>query len=122
MLLPACSDSGPQRFQISGEAKFDGKPIPFGDVVFTPDGSKGNSGPQGVALIKNGKYDTRDKDGKGIAGGPTVILVRGLSGQGGQLICNYEMMVDFPKKDGSHPIEVPKEGAAKKATKPVPEI
>ena len=79
----ACSEQGPTRYQISGEVKFNGQPVAYGDVLFTPDGAKGNSGPQGVAYINNGSYDTRNTDGKGIAGGPTVIHIRGLNKQGG---------------------------------------
>ena len=122
LMIPACGESGPQRFQVSGEAKFDGQPIVYGDVVFTPDGSKSNSGPQGVAYINNGKFDTRGPEGKGIAGGPTVIHVRGLSAQGGKLVCEYELSADLPKVDGKYDIAIPKEAAAKKVTKPVPEI
>lgn len=122
LMIPACGEKLPQRFQLSGDAKFDGKPIVYGDAVFTPDGSKSNSGPQGVAYINNGKFDTRGAEGKGIAGGPTVIHVRGLSGQGGKLVCEYEWSVDLPRADGKYDIVIPKEAAAKKVTTPVPEI
>ena len=118
----ACSEQGPTRYQISGEVKFNGQPVAYGDVLFTPDGAKGNSGPQGVAYINNGSYDTRNTDGKGIAGGSTVIHIRGLNKQGGKLICDYETTIDLPKENGKHNIDVPKEAAAKKIKKPVPEI
>src|SRR5688500_9039620 len=90
VVAAGCGDSGPKRHRVSGEAKFDGQPIPYGDVVFTPDGSKKNSGPQGIAHIRDGKFDTAGEDGKGVAGGPTVVHVTGLTGPGGKLLCEYE--------------------------------
>ncbi len=122
IIFCACSEQGPTRYQISGEVKFNGQPVVFGDILFTPDGGKGNSGPQGIAYIKNGVYDTKGIDGKGIAGGPTVIHIRGLNSQGGKLICEYETTIDLPKENGKHNIDIPKEAAAKNNKQPVPEI
>jgi hypothetical protein len=116
--LVGCADDGPKRYRVSGEAKFDGQPIPYGDVLFTPDGAKGNSGPQGIAQIRDGRFDTAGPDGKGVAGGATVIKVTGLSGPGGKLLCEYEMKVDLPRADGTQNIEVPKGGAAKPVKPP----
>jgi hypothetical protein len=110
--IAGCSDDGGKRYRLSGSATFDGQPIPYGDVLFTPDGSKQNSGPQGIAQIRDGKYDTGGADGKGIAGGPTVIRVTGLTGPGGKLLCEYELQVDLPRADGTHDVHVPKAGAA----------
>ena len=101
-----------KRYRLSGEAEFDGKPIPYGDVLFTPDGAKQNKGPQGIAQIRDGKYDTGAAGGKGIAGGPTVIRVTGFTGEGGKLICESEWSVDLPRQDGTFKVEVPKRGAA----------
>ena len=112
----ACAaNEGPKRFRVSGETTFDGQPIVHGDVLFTPDGAKGNSGPQGIAQIRNGKFDTAAPDGKGIAGGPTVIRVTGLTGPGGKLVCEYEMKADLPQADGFYDIAVPKSAAPKPA-------
>ncbi len=114
-----CSDtSGPKRFRLSGEVKFDGQPIPHGDVLFTPDGSKNNSGPQGIAPIRNGRYDTSASDGKGIAGGPTVIRITGFTAAGGKLICETELQADLPQSDSVHNIDVPKKDAAKEQKGP----
>jgi hypothetical protein len=115
VVLAGCSESGPTRHRVSGTATFDGRPIPYGDVLFTPDGAKQNSGPQGIATIKDGHYDTAAAGGKGIAGGPTVIRVTGLSGPGGKLLCEYEYTVDLPRGNTTHAVEVPKTAAAKKA-------
>jgi len=121
VLVTGCSDpDAPKSFRLSGDAKVDGQPIVYGDVVFTPDGAAGNSGPQGIATIENGKYDTKGKDGKGVAGGPTVVKVTVLEKQGGKFICEYEYRVTLPKSDSTLDINVPGKAAApKKAT---PEI
>jgi len=122
-LLAGCSgpSSEPTRYRVSGEATFNGNPIPYGDVLFTPDGA--NAGPQGIADIRDGKYDTAAARGKGIAGGPTVVRVTGLSGPppGGKLLCEYEYRVELPREDTTHKVEVPPEGAAGNQVKP-PEI
>lgn len=112
------SDDGPKRFRLSGTAKFDGQPIAYGDVLFTPDGAKKNSGPQGIANIRDGKYDTTAEGGKGVAGGPTVVRVTGFSRPGGKLLCEYEMPVDLPRSDGTHDIDIPKKGAPQGKTGP----
>jgi hypothetical protein len=118
----SCKEAGEKRYHVSGEVFFDGKPIVYGDVLFTPDGSLNNSGPQGIAYIRDGKYDTSASDGKGIAGGPTVIRVQGFDKQGGKQICDYEYKVDLPRSDSPLKIEVPPEGAMKKKVGPSPEI
>jgi hypothetical protein len=117
-LLAGCAPGEPHRYRVSGEAKFDGQPIPYGDVLFTPDGAKGNSGPQGIAPIRDGRYDTAAAGGKGIAGGPTVLKITGLTGPGGKLLCEYELRVDLPRAASTHPIDVPKKGAAKPSQTP----
>src|SRR2546421_7447906 len=95
-LLGCGRGDGEKGFRLSGEAEFDGQPIAYGDVLFTPDGAKGNKGPQGIALIRDGQYDTGASGGKGIAGGPTVIHVTGFTGEGGKLLCEYEWSEDLP--------------------------
>ena len=115
--LLGCGGKGENRHRLSGEAEFDGRPIAYGDVLFTPDGAKGNKGPQGIAPIRGGKYDTSAAGGKGIAGGPTVIRVTGFESEGGKLWCEYEWSVDLPREGGTFKIEVPKQGAAGKKTK-----
>src|SRR3954467_9274669 len=91
-----CSESGPKRHRVWGTVTYDGQPIPFGSVVFTPDGAQKNSGPQGIAEIHDGKYDTGATGGKGIGGGPTIIQVTGLSGPGGKPLCDHEQKADLP--------------------------
>ena len=122
LVAAGCSDSaGPKAYRLSGEAKYDGQPVPHGDVVFTPDGAAGNSGPQGFANITDGKYDTAGADGKGIAGGPTVIRVTVKDKDGHNVLREYEYKADLPKADGTLNIEVPG-GKAPAPNKAGPEI
>lgn len=112
-----CKDSGPPRYRISGAVTLDGKPIPYGEIIFTPDGSKKNGGPQGIAEIRDGYYDTAfAAQAKGIAGGPTVLLVNGMTGPGGKTLCEYKFQADLPRTDSTLDVDVPK----KAATRPKP--
>lgn len=120
-LLTGCSGgaSGPQRYEVSGSAQFDGKPIPAGQIVFEPDSTKGNSGPQGFAEIHDGKYDTR-KEGRGTIGGPHRVRINGYDGisqdemhPAKTLFPEYQTTVDLPKENGTHDFNVPA-GAKKK--------
>ena len=120
VLFAGCSDSEAKGYRVSGEARFNGQPIAYGDVLFTPDGAAGNDGPQGIAIIENGKFDTRGAEGKGAAGGPTVVKVNGFDKQGGKWLFEYEYKVDLPKADSTLTIEVPASAAVKK--KATPEI
>jgi hypothetical protein len=95
-----------------------GEPVPYGEILFTPDGGKGNSGPQGIAMIQNGKYDTAGTRAPGVAGGPTVVLVTALADNKGKLICEYQFSLDLPKSDTTHNIEVPASALPKKSKAP----
>lgn len=74
ILLTGCGGSSELR-SLSGEATYDGKPIPTGSILFEPDESKGNSGPGGAADIVNGKFQTRKNSGVGA--GPQRVTVYG---------------------------------------------
>src|SRR5437899_12941205 len=89
--LMGCSGKqGPQRYRVSGTVTFDGKPVPHGEILFSPDSAQGNSGPQGIAIIQDGKYDTAGTRAPGIAGGATIVRVTALSDPSGRLLCEYE--------------------------------
>jgi hypothetical protein len=98
----------------AGAVTLDGQPIPYGEVVFTPDASKKNAGPQGIAPIGDGRYDTAG--GMGIAGCPTIIRVNGMTGPGGKTLCEYELPAALPRQEGKYDVAVPKVGAAKPRT------
>lgn len=120
LLVAGCArESGPDRFQVSGNVTLGDQPIAYGDILFTPDGAKGNSGPQGIAMIRGGKYDTAGADGQGVAGGPTIVRVTGFGAPDGKdLLCEYEYQVDLPKKDSTLKVEVPASAGRKRPASP----
>ena len=104
-----------QRFEPQAIKGSDGKPVPVGQIYFDPDPMKGGSGPQGVAEVKDGQFDTA-KAGKGVRGGGYVVRVSGFDGkaaneapQGKPLFNQYEFKKDFPKERSELKIEVPKQ-------------
>lgn len=132
-LLTACvvlgcgGDNEPKRYRVQGKVSYDGKPIPYGDVLITPDGAKKNSGPQGFANIRDGVFDTSGPGGKGYGGGPAVIRVTGFDKEGGKLLCEQEFQVDLPAGDAEHDVNVPPEPKGKgkgkaKEKEPTPDI
>ena len=110
---------GPKRYDLSGTVTFDGKPIPAGSIIFQPNASAGNSGPQGAAEIRDGKYDT-SANGKGMIGGPHIVRITGFDGIAETemdivkpLFAEYQIEVDLPEESGAKDFEVP--GDAPKA-------
>ncbi len=104
-------DKGPKRYNVSGTVTFEGKPVPFGSIMFTPDSTKGNEGPQGIAAIVDGKFDT--SNGRGIVGGAHQITITGKSdntvsqsedssAKDNSLFKPYKTEFDFPKEDSTH--------------------
>jgi hypothetical protein len=69
--------AGPPRIALSGKATYGGTPIPFGEIIFTPDEKSGNKGPAGTAVIENGKYQTTAD--QGAVAGPQIAIVKGYS-------------------------------------------
>lgn len=69
-------NDGPARYHVSGTVTFQGKPVPFGEIMFVPDLSKGNQGPAGFARIKDGQFNTA-VDGKGTTGGAQQVVING---------------------------------------------
>ena len=111
---------GPARYQVSGKVTFGGKPVPYGTIFFTPDTSKGNKGPQGVAQIKDGKYDTA-VDGKGPVGGPVVVKIIGYEtlstdeeNPSKPLFQDWTTNVDIPENASTQDFEVPADAAEQK--------
>lgn len=77
--LLGCQGKSSDRFVLSGEATYDGKPIPSGKLIFTPDTGRGNKGPQGKARIVAGKFST-ENNGRGVVGGPHRVEIRAFDG------------------------------------------
>ncbi len=93
-----------QRCDVSGNVTYDGAPLAAGRIYFAPDASKQNTGPEGVADIKDGHFDTRAGRGKGGPGGPVVVMIQGFDGQVtdqkpmGNAIFKYETKVELPRE------------------------
>jgi len=117
MLLIACLAAGcggSSGYHMSGNATFNGKPIPVGRIYFMPDGSKGNTGAASSADIKDGKYDT-SAGGQGAVGGPMIVKIEGFDGvktdedrpSGNPLFAFYETPFDMPKGSSTKDFDVP---------------
>lgn len=91
----------PRSFHVHGMVTFDGAPVPRGGVTFEPDGSQGNSGPQGFAEIIDGKFSTKNS-GHGTTGGAQIVTVTGYDGvatgensDGTPIFIGWQTTVDF---------------------------
>jgi hypothetical protein len=80
VVFTSCKRRSSLRNEIRGTVTWKGKPIPGGMVTFAPNGVKGNRGPQGFAMIKNGKFDTAEA-GKGIVKGAVIISISATDGK-----------------------------------------
>jgi len=111
-----CGGGGPTRYELSGKVTFEGKSIPHGRIVFEPDASKKNAGPQGFANIKDGQFDTSD-GGQGHIGGAHLIRVEGFDAVPGAgappkpLFNAYQSSADLPQEKSTKDIDVPKSAA-----------
>lgn len=115
-LITACKPTDGKRYRVSGLVTHAGKPVPLGRILFEPDTSQGNSGPQGFAAIDNGRYDTAADFSRGAVGGPTLVRIEGseltkdaldatLAGR--QLFPTYETRIDLPREDSDQNFDVP---------------
>lgn len=119
VLLAGCGSAtdGPQRYRLSGKVTFNGQPVPAGQIIFEPDTSAGNSGPQGYAEIVDGAYRTDDK---GPVGGPQRIRISGYEGVSSDenhpattLFSDYQTTADLPKANSELDFDVPATAAPK---------
>ena len=55
LLSVGCADDG--KYTGSGAVTVKGRPVPAGEIRFTPDTAKGNDGPLVLARIKDGRYE-----------------------------------------------------------------
>lgn len=107
-----CGNKGPTRFRAQGEVTFNGKPVPYGQIIFEPDSSQGNTGPQGFADIREGKYDTTAA--KGTIGGPHLVRISGFNSQSTDesnpsppLFPEYQSKLDLPAGDTTQNFTIP---------------
>lgn len=115
-----CGENGPKRYQFAGTVTHNGQPIPAGIMYFDPDGEAGNDGPQGHAVIKDGKFDTRQIGSQGPGGGKYVARVYAHDGvasgemaMGKLLFPEVSVKVDLPKEDGPLDVVVPPQPQAR---------
>ncbi|WP_442483198.1 hypothetical protein [Aeoliella sp. SH292] len=112
VLMVGCNKPKSDRMTIEGAVTWKGQPVPAGRVYFTPDESKGGSGPQGYAMIVNGRYDTGEEKSKGCHVGPHFAEVHGFDGQGSEgfgspLFAPYSISIEVPADGGTIDLEVP---------------
>lgn len=106
-ILAGCGEQGPKRFRVSGTVTHAGGPVQLGRVVFEPDTSRGNNGPQGFAPVENGRFDTVGPHCKGAVGGPTIVRIDGFELETGEdvaasgklLFPTYAEAIDLPQAD-----------------------
>jgi hypothetical protein len=109
-----CGDhDGTTRYDVSGTVTYGGKPVPAGEIVFMPDGSKHNQGAPGFTKIMDGKFDTA-LDGKGHISGPHVARISGFDGRGtaelpdgAKLFPDYTIPIDLPKEKANCDFDIP---------------
>ena len=120
LALTSCSDKPSGRVDIWGVVKYKNQPVPAGLIVINPDLSKGNDGPQGLAEIRDGRFDTRSLD-KAAPSGPVIFMIDGFDGvpqgestNGRPLFLGYKVQLEIPKEPSEKNIDVP-ESAGKNA-------
>ena len=116
-LLSGCrGEDGPRRIHVSGDITWKGQKIPAGFVAFSPDTRQGNSGPQGLAKIKDGRFDSRLDGGRGVSPGALEAIVCGFDGVnpsddhpwGKPLFSDYKLSVTVADESQSEfALEVP---------------
>lgn len=116
-ILSGCGPTGPKRYEHWGTVTHQGRPIPAGLVYFEPDVHAGNDGPQGQAVIKDGKYDTRERENSGPGSGKYVIRVQAFDGVAGNeapigkaLFAKEPLIkIDLPANDSEQLVIIPPE-------------
>ncbi len=77
LAILGCSSEVPT-FPVEGMVTFKGKALPKGEIYFDPDISI--KGPQGRALISEGKFSTKDLN-SGIVTGKYTVRIHGFDGK-----------------------------------------
>lgn len=122
LLLGGCGGGTDENVvHVSGTVTCDGKPLPLGMIVFEPDPAKGNTGPQGHADIKDGRFDTRLSK-KGAAIGPQIVRITGGDGVnpeaftpfGNLLFEEHTIRIEVAKDQPPLQLDVPNPKAKKK--------
>jgi len=114
LLATGCSKHTADGVEVWGSVTWGGKPVPSGIVTFTADTSKGNSGHQGWAIIKDGRFDTRWDKGRFAPKGACVVTINDKQPstdpahpKGTDLILKYDQSVEIPAESAEMNLEVP---------------
>jgi len=98
LAILGCSAEVPT-FPVEGMVTFKGKALPKGEIYFDPDISI--KGPQGRALISEGKFSTKDINSR-IVSGKYIIRIHGFDGKpreeapmGKALFPTYELPMEL---------------------------
>jgi hypothetical protein len=86
---------------------FKGQPVPAGFISFTPDVANGNTGQITVLQVKDGVYDSAQKNPPGIKPGPYFLRISGFDGKvipffgQGKQIFNEWRDIEFTVPEGA---------------------
>lgn len=113
----AAAGCGPRdtriRNRVSGTVTYGGEPVVAGEILLIPDGAKGNSGPEGLAIIKDGRFDTRGSRAPGVDGGPMEIEVTGFLDEKRSTMFTHSFKAELDRApDMKLDIEINKKSAA----------
>ncbi|WP_207396686.1 hypothetical protein [Bremerella alba] len=110
-----CGAAQSDTYRVSGQVNFDGQPVPAGTILFQPDKSQGASGQAGLAIIRDGQFDTAAEGGRGTSGGAQRVRIIGLDGKpvemgpnGVPLFSDHTEKVSLPQADSTHNFDIPK--------------
>jgi len=113
-LAAGCGPSGPKVYTIQGTVTYKGNPVPQGVINFEADPRQGNAGPQGCAVITDGRYTTADVGGRGVVAGAVIVKIDCYDGQparelplGKPLARGYETLRVFEAADQTQNFDVP---------------
>lgn len=109
-----CGPKGPKRYEHWGSVTFRGKPIPAGQVIFDPQ-LPGPDGPQGMAVIKDGQFDTRQMEDRGPGAGKYILRIYAADGieapeaPVGKMMFTSEILIpiELPEADSEVNIVIP---------------
>ncbi|WP_437221731.1 hypothetical protein SH661x_002451 [Planctomicrobium sp. SH661] len=105
---------GPKRFEVKGTVTYQGKPVPYGQIMFEPDASQGNQGPGSGGTIENGSYLV--KSDQGVISGPLKVVISGYDGvappggglnmHGKRLFPDFSAKVTQPAAAATHDFDI----------------
>lgn len=107
-ILAGCSRGEPVvRYHFNGKITHAGRPVSAGEMLFTPDDTVGNRGPQGLAEIREGVFDTRGSRAPGGSGGQMIVQVTARIDPQGTTFVKHRFTIDLPYADHSFDIDIP---------------